>query len=520
MGLWASYFFAKGALHFAGYLHVSVWWNLLFAALLIAPTPDHWSRRRAVVVARSAIHVAIAIALLWHDSWLPPLSEAVRFVANGGLPTGTFVVEFLLDSINPWIVGAGIALVGITAVAGRYVRLTPLVLALLFIIGLQAWTTPKEAMDQKVKSFLAEESKRVVTFPAAGEQSPAFDIVFLHVCSLSWDDLREVGMENAEFFRQFDFLLTNFNSATSHSTNAVLRLLRSTCGQTAQEALYRKTNPDCYLFDVLRANGYSTSFAMNHSGEYMQLNQNVQDWGHAGTPIEIDALPIRAYDFDGSALRADYDVLEQWFRLREQSDAKRAVLLYNTITLHLGGQPVDVSERPRDNRARYALLVQTLFDELERFFSLLEASARHTVVVLIPEHGAAIRGTKFQASGLREIPFPSITTVPVGIRLIGPEWFTGAHPRQQVIDRPTSYLAITTLLADLMARSALAINDADARLMAEHIPPEDFVSENEGAIVIRDGGRYFMKHRAPHAQWTELPSEVVAVAPEIRAGQL
>ena len=43
----------------------------------------------------------------------------------------------------------------------------------------------------------------------------------------------------------------------------------------------------------------------------------------------------------------------------------------------------------------------------------LEASGRRAVVVLVPEHGAALRGDSAQIAGLREIPTPAITLVPV-----------------------------------------------------------------------------------------------------------
>jgi len=520
VGGWAGYFFAKGYLYFRGVVPFDVILNLAFVVFLILPNPEVLKRSRLAIVARSVMSVVIAALLAWHDSWFPPLPDVVRFVADGGLPTGNFVVEFLTGILNPWMVSALVALIAVTAVAGRYIRLSPLVAVLLLIIGLQQMTKPKEAMDQVVASFLSEESKRVVRFPAAGEQSPVFDVVFLHVCSLSWDDLREVGETNPDIFRKFDYLLTNFNSVTAHSTNAVLRLLRSTCGQTAQEALYRNAKHECYLLDALRASGYGTWFAMNHTGEYMGLKDYVQEWGHSGTPIGIDDLPIRQYDFDGGPLRADDAVLERWLRLREQSGVQRAALYYNTTTLHIGGRRVGDTGESRANREQYPESLETMFSDLDRFFSLLVSSARNTVVVFVPEHGAALRGTKFQPSGLREIPLASITTVPVGIKLIGPDWFRGGHPDQQIIDRPTSYLAVTTLLAEFADRPTLALNEDDVRRMVERIPSTDFVAENEGAIVVQDNGRYFMKRHSRGSEWTELPSEVLAGEPNTQQGKL
>jgi cellulose synthase operon protein YhjU len=507
MGLWASYFFAKGALYFAGYIPLSVGWNLLFAALLVVPTPERFARMRWVVIARTAVHVVIALALLWHDSWLPPLQDTVAFVAMGGLPTPEFLAGFLVGSINPWIVGALLALLAATAVAHRYMRLAPVVVALFLIIGAREFTTPKEAMDRLVRAFLTEESSQVTTFSGPADSAPAFDVVYLHVCSLSWDDLRDVGMEDAPFFRQFDYLLTNFNSVTSHSTISALRLLRSTCGQTTQEALYRRGDRECYTLDSLRESGFQTWFALNHTGEYMGFKQDVQMWGHADAPLEIDDLPISQFDFSGGPIRSDAAVLDRWLAERERSGAQRAALYYNTITLHIGGSRVGERSASSDNLDAYRQDIRILFEELDQFFGRLASSGRDTVVLLVPEHGAALRGTKLQPSGLREIPLPRITNVPVAVKLIGHRPPIGSRA-QQVIASPTSYRSLAVLVAEFMNRNPFNDPVWAQGPPAVRIPETSFLAENEGVRVIKSGKEFYVKQGARSDHWIRLPSEI------------
>jgi cellulose synthase operon protein YhjU len=507
MRLWASYFFAKGALYFAGYIPLSVGWNFLFAVLLAVRTPERLARRRSVVITRSALHVVIALTLLWHDSWLPPFWDAVGFVAVGGLPTPEFLAGFFLAAINPWIVGAVAGLIAVTAVAQRFVRLTPVVVLLLLIIAAREFTTPKEAMDRVVRAFLSEESNQVTTFVAPDDSAPAFDIVYLHVCSLSWDDLRDVGMENAPFLGQFDYLLTDFNSVTSHSTISALRLLRSTCGQTTQEALYRRGDGECYTLDALRNAGYRTWFALNHTGEYMGFKQDVQTWGHADAPLEIDDLPVSQVDFSGEPIRSDRAVLERWLADRERSGAQRAALYYNTITLHIGGTRVGDPVASSDKVDAYRRDVRVLFDELDQFFARLSSSGRDTVVLLVPEHGAALRGTKLQPSGLREIPLPRITNVPVAVKLIGHRPPIGPRT-QQVITSPTSYRSLAVLVAEFMNRNPFQAPVWAQGPPAVRIPEIAFLAENEGVRVIKSGTDFFVKQGARSDHWIKLPSEI------------
>ncbi len=60
----------------------------------------------------------------------------------------------------------------------------------------------------------------------------------------------------------------------------------------------------------------------------------------------------------------------------------------------------------------------------------------------MPEHGAALRGDKMQIAGMREIPTPAITLVPVGIKVIGQDANRAGSPVQ--IDTPILAVPVIT----------------------------------------------------------------------------
>lgn len=63
------------------------------------------------------------------------------------------------------------------------------------------------------------------------------------------------------------------------------------------------------------------------------------------------------------------------------------------------------------------------------------------MVVVVPEHGGALKGDRMQVSGLRDIPSPSITDVPVGVKFFGMKAPHQGAPI--VIEQPSSFTAIS-----------------------------------------------------------------------------
>ena len=125
---------------------------------------------------------------------------------------------------------------------------------------------------------------------------------------------------------------------------------------------------------------------------------------------------------------------------------------------------------------------------------------RRTVVVLIPEHGGAVRGDRLQIAGLREIPTPAITTVPVGIKVIDP---ASAGVRDTAyVDASSSFLELSQLIANLLEKSPFGAAGFDPKAYIANLPTTEFVSENQ-AVVMRVENRYFW--REDKSSWRPFP---------------
>ena len=132
---------------------------------------------------------------------------------------------------------------------------------------------------------------------------------------------------------------------------------------------------------------------------------------------------------------------------------------------------------------------------------LVEASGRPTVVVLIPEHGAALRADTMQIAGLRELPTRAITNVPVAVKLIGFRVPQGAASQPLVIERPSSYLALTALIAGLTQLGPNAATPSALQALAGALPATQWVAENEGTVLLQRTGRSYL--RSPAGEWAD-----------------
>jgi len=507
MGAWSFYFLAKLYLYFRGYLRLDFMLNLLFILFLIISVPAQLKSYRSLTVVKHFFGGILGVLLLWHDSWLPPLWVAVSFVEGGGMPSKEYVYRFLLEFVNLWEVAGLVAVLAVGILVRNHIRLTPVVLVLLLIASLREFGQHPGGMEGEVRAFYRSESSRVVHFEKSKTNTPDFDIIILHVCSLAWDDLRGVGMEADPFFKTFDVLFTDFNSVTTYSNPSAIRLLRANCGQSGHDALYRETPRDCYLVESLRDQGFETFFTLNHDGVYGHFADQVKALGHLDTPLLPTDLSIQAYDFDGSAIYDDYDVLAKWWALRQKSPSPAAAVYYNTISLHDGAHWVEEKEWwRRDRTAHYREATQKLLGDVARFFDLVASSGRKAVIIFVPEHGLALRGNALQIAGLRDIPFKQITQVPVGIKLIGRNPSREDRP-QGVVSKPTSYLALSYLLASFVERSPFESDGLESDDRIAHLPATDFLAENQGIRIFKKGADYFLYDK--EKKWIALPSSVV-----------
>ena len=204
-------------------------------------------------------------------------------------------------------------------------------------------------------------------------------------------------------------------------------------------------------------------------------------WGLTGKIFDSSKAPVLMQAFDGVPIYSDHALLSQWWKDRLSKGDQPVALFYNTISLHDGNRVPGYTSRSSLDTFK-PRLAQLLAD-FDRFLTELESTGRPVVVMLVPEHGAALRGDKIQISGMREIPGPRITLVPAAIKIIG-----GKQPASSqgpvLVDQPISYFGMFTLINDLLMNSPYA---AAAKPLSERVkglPTTALVSENEDVVVM------------------------------------
>jgi cellulose synthase operon protein YhjU len=519
LGWWSVYFIAKIGLFWKGTIGFHALENLAFAAVLLVPF-----RSRALRGLRAIVAVPVGAALLYYDSWLPPFD---RLVAQASLVT-RFSLGYLAELASRFLSWSVVAAIAIAAACYAIVatRIRVGVPVLLVLIGMALVQKPGNvrtlsAADQQparsdpgpanraadpageatleaaLREHYARERGRQVAFAKPAGGAAPFDLLFLHVCSLSWDDLRATGLENHPFFARLDILLTRFNSAASYSGPAVIRMLRAACGQTSHADLYSAAPEHCYLLPALKRAGFEAEVLLNHDGHFDDLLGIVRAQGMTGmAPLALTGLPIAQRSFDGSPIYDDLTLLARWAEIRRNGSPRAAY--FNTISLHDGNR-LTGAQSGLDSLATFRIRLQRLLDDLSRFAATLDRDARPTVVVLVPEHGAAFRGDKMQIAGMREIPTPAITLVPAGVMLAG----SGVRRSGDAvrIDAPTSHLAIAQIVARIVERPPLGGESFSAGEYAVDLPSTPYLAENAGALMMQSGDKYYL--RIEKEGWTQ-----------------
>ncbi|HXY21396.1 MAG TPA: cellulose biosynthesis protein BcsG, partial [Burkholderiaceae bacterium] len=415
MGAWSLYFLAKLGLYYAHRIDLQWLINFALAVALALPLQRPWLRR-----IRSALAIPAAVALAYDELHLPPWMQLVDDAAALANFRAGYLLELARRADLLQIFAALALLVLVYAALRhrlRFATLTFLGLAMATLVPPSAPTPALErsrayvragepqqeqaapspfALDEVLRTFYGSEHGKTVNYARVG--SARFDLVLLSVCSLSYDDLAYTHMREDPFLSRFDIIFQQFNSAATYSGPALLRLLHGTCGQTPQGELYNGTAADgCYLFHSLAAVGYQPALLLNHDGQFDHFAQQLREQGGMGIdPEDNRASPVFMTAFDGKPLRADFDVLSRWW-MRHQRDEGHNALLYNTISLHDGNRIA--GQATRSSIDSYTPRLRRLFADLGRFLDLVEASGRPTVVVLIPEHGAALRADAMQIAG-------------------------------------------------------------------------------------------------------------------------
>lgn len=515
MGWWSAYFFAKLLLYVGGYLNFDPWWNLLFAVFTALPARNDRQR-----LTKNSIASAVSVVLLYHDSWLPPLGRVLSQAGNLADFTLPYLMELLGRFVSLKVLLELAVMLAVYALLKRKLRMSTLVfVSILSVVIAPAFTQIKakttmdsstgtvrtgkqdlrtlsgESLNHQVAQFYSAEQQRQVRFSKPAQDGMPYDIVILHVCSLSWDDLRTVQQLNDPLFKRFDVTFTNFNSAASYSGPAAIRLLRGNCGQTPHNQLYDAVDRACLVMDGLQDAGFEPQWLMNHDGHFGNFFADVHERG--GMPVQLEdssGATVAQRSFDNTPVYDDYSVLSRWWQKRLANASPRVALYYNTISLHDGNRV----EGKSLSASSYATRLTLFGNNIEHFLEDLQRSQRHVLVVFIPEHGAAVHGDRRQIQGLREIPTPAITHVPVGVVLINAAKPTNAAPAS--IDSPSSYLAVNELLSRFIADNPFAKSSLSLSSYLRGLPQTDSYAENEGTLVVQQGDQAMM--RTPDGAWS------------------
>jgi len=503
LGGWSLYFLAKFLLYWRDLIGFHPLENLAFAAFLAAPI-----RSRKWQLGRTVAAIPVAIMLLYHDSRLPAFD---RLLSQSTLVTsfsGTYLLELAGRFVNLEIVAWLVLGWALIRLASRYLRVGVLVMVALAFQVLRvgalessvlaktasrpvASAPGKDDPEAILRDFYTAEAQRKVALPMPEAGSAQFDMVILHICSLSWDDLKTSGLDTHPFWQRMDFVFHHFNSASSYSGPAAIRINRALCGQSPHAALYHGASADCYLMPSLRKAGFAPNFAMNHDGHFDDFLQTLRAQGQDAPLQSLADTPMPQRAFDGSPIYDDNAVLSHWIDARGRDASPRVALYYNSISLHDGNRIVSGPNAGLASAASYKYRLGKLLDDLDMFLQQLQRSGRRVVVMVVPEHGAAIRGDKYQFAGLRDIPAPRITSVPVGVAVVGPE--VKRNGVQVKVDQPMSYLALSQLMSLMLKKPPFDPAGFDPDQYAQSLPQTRHVTENDAASVISMGNAYMMR---------------------------
>ncbi|WP_288099206.1 cellulose biosynthesis protein BcsG [Pseudomonas sp.] len=524
LGLWNLYFLIKLAMFWGGYLNLQILPNLVFAAVLLVPL-----RNRYLALLRTLIAIPPAVALFYQDTWLPPFS---RLLDQPGVLnfSGDYLLDLAGRFIDPNLCGALLLLVVAYFFVRQWLRLTTLTLAgfaWLGGAGLMAMHAPVQqsttqapgtggapivsaepdnaTLDTYLQNFYNTEAGRQVVFQPSQSAAQPFDLLLINICSMAWDDLDAVGLRDNSLLQQMDIVFENFNSATSYSGPAAIRLLRASCGQQPHSKLYDVAPEQCLLMDDLRKLGFNSEVMLNHTGQFEGFIDEVRAQGSLPAPeVSVSSLQRALVGFDGSSIWRDRDVLNKWWQHREGQSDSRVALFYNTTTLHDGNRSLTLDGGTKS--AEYKPRAQALIDDLSTFLKDLEKSGRRVAVVIVPEHGAALHGDRMQISGMREIPSSSITHVPVGIKLVGMGKNTRSEPI--LVTAPSSYLALSEIISRLYAAPPQGDGlGPDWQALLADLPQTPVVSENAGTVVLDYAGKPYVRIKEKGA-WLPYPQNL------------
>ncbi len=518
LGNWNFYFLVKFALLWQGLIGFHSFENLLLAVFILLPV-----RQSALRYGKQVLTVLAASLLFYYDSWLPSID---RLLSQMALITkfDTVYLSELAERMSMMTIVSSL-LIGwlLYAIVSIRVRIGLLVmLSLMSLVGWEQYNgtlnlgapimpvaavntsnpppekSNKTNLNTVLQAFFETESTRRVSFPTLGSKDIPFDLIFIHVCSLSWDDVKAVELDSHPLWKRFDFLFTRFNTGTSYSGPAAIRIHRANCGQTNNAGLYKPVSEQCYLMRNLELSGFETQLAMNHDGHFDDFLKLIQEQHFNVKPQSLLGETVVQQAFDNAPIYDDLSVLTHWLDKRDKALSPRVALYYNTVSLHDGNR-LTGRKMNLDSIQSYKIRLTSLLDNIESFLEKYERTGRRAVVAVVPEHGAAIQSEQMQMAGMREIPSSRVTLVPVGIKVIG-----GGVQRQGsqfIIEADTSYLALSQIVANMLANSPYIGSDFIPADYVRDLPITPFVAQSESSTVMKYNDRYFWRQGSE--EWGE-----------------
>ncbi|PQJ84905.1 cellulose biosynthesis protein BcsG [Aliivibrio sifiae] len=529
LGWWNIYFIIKIGLFTQDIISFHPLENFAFVAFLLLPLQP-----RALKIMRQCIAVPIGLWLMHFDSFLPPLDRLWGQIGQLLQFNLSYLIELAGRFVSPQAFLALFVLIFAYYFLNQVFRISVFVILALAYISLPQGvfnSQPKETviaqqpiiaqttapsqqsvdesgpvndavLNQAKELFFKNEAQRRVTFPS-NAPSTKFDLLFLSICSVAWDDIEIAGLENHPLFKEFDVMFDNFSAATSYSGPAVIRLLRASCGQeTHQELFSAPSSKQCFLFDNLAQLGFQENLLLNHDGKFDDFLGLLKEDGDLQAPLMSQAgLEQYQSAFDGSPIYRDKEVLTRWLGNREKEQDNSVVALYNTISLHDGNRIIRASGKV--GLVSYKLRLKNLLDDLYDFFQTLKASKRNVVVMLVPEHGAGMRGDKMQIAGMREIPSSTIVHTPVGMKIFG-ENITRTGDTVH-INAASSYLAVSTLVSRILEQDIYSQKTFDPKVLTQGLPKTKMVAQNSGTTVMKYNNKPYVS--LDGSTWSEYPKK-------------
>ncbi len=516
-GAYFIYAFVAYLLNFAEFKFLS---NLaLFICCLIAFERKFLNRLWSLLCALGLI------VLFYHNSYLPSPLQIQEVMLSSHLTPYEFLNDVIVLSFNSNLLILMCLSLLASFFLGTFVKIASCVVIAFVVLGffnvqsaisaLSEQTVQAQAVEDEspdlppppqgrtnddleayYQTFLELEGQRKVDFvstlPADFEP---FDIVILNICSLAQDDLNATSLADHALFTQFDYAFDDFNCAASYSTPASLRLLRMNCGQMTEAEIYSGRRADCEIITALEGLGYEAHTFFDHDGLYGNYLKSLHDLAGLNDRLHTQkGWQIALKSFDGSAIYADKDLFASYIEHIANGSTTPKITFMNLLSLHDGNRYEN-----EDHGAPYDIRLAQMLDDINSFVTDLSNSKRPTLLIMVPEHGAAIKGDKMQIAKLREIPNSSITKVPVLLKFFGAQ---NPKAQRERISGHFSYLALGEIINRAISLNVFSKDKAQGELddVMIDLPQTAAVSEATNAyyVELSQQGYYMLKG----AEWS------------------